>query len=180
MNRLLKFYQMASSILLLMGLILSMAIFVLTDDRTVTVVLQEGKERSYYIGRREGVVTKNDVKEFIKTFIQNRYTWEEFNPEKIIDRIRCLTTLAQQKELIKSLGKNNYQNQDGKKIEQYVAFIVPRVENTGSFVSFDRILRINGSPLAVPLNFSLGIIQGQRTHCNPMGLYVSKILETDQ
>ena len=177
MNNVLQLYKMASSVLLLVAFVLSLAVLFLSNQSPVTVILQEGKKRTYHMAKANGVVTKNDVGEFIKQFIEDRYTWTEFNPQEIVGKIECMTVKDFQKALIRDLGKDKYKNQEDKKIEQYAAFIVPEVSGKDSSVSFDRILRINGNPLAVPMKLSLNIIQGKRTPCNPKGLYVNKIME---
>ena len=177
MNNILQLYKMASLAFLFVSLFLSVAVLFLSSQTPVTVILQEGKKRTYHTAKANGVVTKDDVKEFIKQYVENRYTWTEFHPQKIVGKIECVTVKDFQKKLTQDLGKDKYKNQEGKKIEQYAAFIVPEIGGKNSLVSFDRILRINGNPLAVAMKLSLNIIQGKRTPCNPKGLYVSKTME---
>ncbi|HMR24096.1 MAG TPA: hypothetical protein PKC21_01960 [Oligoflexia bacterium] len=122
-------------------------------------------------------LTNEDVKDFIEKFVEQRYTWKEFDPKKITYALKPYATKTFLKGLSDLLGNKKAKNKPGESIEQYVTRIKPILTNTDSFAIFDRILRINDIPIIVPVQIKLGIIKGRKTSFNPMGLYVNSLIE---
>ena len=173
------FYQYLALISVLTSLILAMIVLTQLDQAPI-VVIQEGEKRIYKVGSLANYeLTENDVKNFVTHFIESRYSWTEFHPQKILEKIVCLTTRGFRQKLIPVLGKTKHNEQD-KRVEQYAAFIHPKLGDTQTMVTFDKVLRIDGIPLATPTKIALSIIQGEFTPCNPVGLYVHGLTEYKQ
>ena len=142
------------------------------------VVVKDGEEKSYLAGERvPEEITEANVESFIVDFVRSRYTWQEFDPATIAAKLDCVGTEEFLKKLEESLGKKKHTNKEGQSVEQYAARIVPKLEKDTSFASFDRILRINGVPLATPSQVAVSIIREGPTACNPLGLYVDSLVE---
>ena len=179
-NTSLVFHKYAALGSLCVSLVLSIVVFLQANQDPI-VVIDRGEKRDYMMGDKESYnLTEEDVKAFVVSYVKNRYTWEEFVPREIVGRLSCITTKGFKKKIEKMLGNLKHEGKESERVEQYVAFIRPRLEEGRSFVSFDRILRINGIPLATPGEISLDIIRGARTACNPIGLYVNGITEYKQ
>lgn len=142
------------------------------------VVVKEDDRKSYLVGERvHEEITEADVESFVVEFVRGRYTWKEFDPSKIMARLGCVGTEGFIKKLGESLGGKKHANEEGRIVEQYAARIVPKLEKDQSFASFDRILRINGVPLATPFQVAVSIVRDEPTACNPLGLYVDSLVE---
>ena len=98
------------------------------------VIVKKGESVSYHAGARENVaITEEAVSSFIAHFVRTRYTWEEFDPEKITGNLSCITTEGFLFKLKESLGKEKHTEGKGQRIEQYAAHIRPRLEEGKSF-----------------------------------------------
>ncbi len=129
----------------------------------------------------EGVVpTEESVGELVTEFIKLRYEWENFNPEQIIKSLEPLTTEGLRSKLLQEFGKKSHQNKEGSTIEQVVARVRPDVSEKAVLATFDRILRVNGVPIAVPTEISLSLVEGPKTAVNPIGLYVNGVVEHER
>ena len=171
LNREKVFYQFLALFSVLTSCFLAMVVLVQLGKLPI-VVIQENEKRVYQVGNPKGYeLTEGDVKNFVARFIKSRYNWTEFHPQKILEKITCLTTRGFRQKLAPVLGEIKHDEQD-KRVEQYAAFIRPILGDTQTIVNFDRVLRIDGIPLATPTKMALDIIQGEFTPCNPVGLYV--------
>ncbi len=160
----------------LANLILASATFLLLDPVPIVIIEKEG-EKEYKVGNRGNFeLTEGDIKTFVTQFIKSRYTWTEFNPQKTLQKLSCITSRGFHKKLASVLGKTKHDGKD-KRVEQYAALIRPKLQDTHAIVSFDKVLRINGTPLATPTKLALAIVQGKRTHCNMKGLYINGLTE---
>lgn len=123
--------------------------------------------------------TKESVAELVSLFVSLRYEWPNFNPEQIIKNIEPLTTEGLRSKLLLEFGKKSHQNKEGSSIEQVVARVRPDVSEKAVLATFDRILRVNGVPIAVPTEISLSLVEGPKTAVNPIGLYINGVIEHD-
>ena len=141
------------------------------------VIVKEGSTKTYHVGtRKKTTLTKEDITRFVENFITRRYTVKEFNPDKLTEKLSCIATRNFLAKLKKILGTRKHNN--GKtKIEQYAAFIKSTVKDGKALATFDKVLRINGVPIASTVELSLQIVERERTECNPQGLYVNGVKE---
>ena len=112
--------------------------------------------------------------------LKSRYTWAEFQPQEILEKIACLTTKRFRQKLAPLFWERQNTTKKDKRVEQYAAFVRTQLGDTQTMVTFDRVLRIDGIPLATPAKVALNIIQGEFTPCNPVGLYVHGLTEYEQ
>ena len=180
MNSSLAFHKYTAFASLCLSLVLAAVVFLQANQNPI-VVIDKGGARVHTVGDRGGYeLTEGDVEGFIASYVENRYTWTGFAPKKIVESLSCTTTEGFRKKLETALGDAKHQNKDGETVEQYAAFVKPRLKDDRSFASFDRILRINAIPLASPQEIALDIVQGARTDCNPVGLYVNGVTEYER
>ena len=177
-NRTLLWHKVLSSSLALLASLATVSAMFLYDRPPVVVVEGPDGKRRYFIGRAEGRgLDGDDVKDFVARFVETRYTWDRFDPKEIVGRLRCLGTAEFLGKLEASLGKKGFLGGDGERVEQYAAFIEPRLQDGKPLASFDRIVRVNGIPIASPVEVWPRIVQGARIPCNPKGLYVEALTE---
>ena len=178
-NGQLAWYRYMAISSLVLSLLLSLSVTVQTYRPPIVVVKEKGKK--YHMGKREEIdITEEDVRGFASEFIGRLHTWENFHPDKILEGISCIVTPGFRGRLKKTLGDKEYEGKDGQSLEQYAAFIKPRLAEGRTFVSFDRIVRVGGIPLATSMEAALGVVQDGRTPCNPIGLYVDSLSEYER
>ena len=179
LNREKVFYQLLALFSVLTSCFLAMVVLAQLGKLPI-VVIQEEEKRFYKVGSSNSYeITEDDVKNFVARFIKSRYNWIEFHPQEILEKIACLTTKKFRQKLAPMLGKTKYDEQN-KRVEQYAAFVRSELGDTQTIVTFDKVLRIDGIPLATPTKLALNIIQGEFTPCNPVGLYVHGLMEYKQ
>ncbi len=177
LHRVLRLYKLLGIGCLLLSFLLA-CLLIWQLNQAPAVVAIKGEEQTFLMGERRPVEISNRmVEQFILEFVERRYTWKAFNPQQILERISCLSTPELRKRLQKALGDKAHTESKGESLEQYVAFVRPVLKEDSALVSFDRILRMEGMPLASPVQLSLKIVQGERVPCNPLGLYVHGVNE---
>lgn len=157
------------------------------------VVTESCGEKTFFEGKREKLkITDEDVTTFIERWVTLRYSWSEFNAEKIIKAIAPLTTDGLQERLKDLLGKKAPANAKAgtttqatpalkdQQIAEHVAELQVTLSDHEAVAAFDRIVRINGIPVILPSQVSLQIIQGPVTRWNRLGLYVNGVIEHDE
>jgi hypothetical protein len=145
------------------------------------VVVQECGNKSFFEGHREKVkITDDDVKAFIENWVKARYSWSDLEIEKMVRSISPISTDGLQQKLKDQLGKKK-PTPAGKdqKIEESVANIQVTLTDKSAIAHFDRIVRINGTPLIVSSEIALEVIEGGVTQWNRLGLYVNGVVERD-
>lgn len=172
-----QFYKQV--IVSLMGLIGVLALVFIISESDLPLVVE--RDRAYYrplnVERSDIKPTKESVEELVSDFIKVRYEWNSFQPQDIVKKLEPYTTESLRAKLLEEFGKKGVQNKPGESIEQAVARIRPDVSEKAVLATFDRILRINGVPVVVPMEVSLLLSEGPKTFFNPMGLYVNGLIE---
>ena len=176
-HRVLRLYKLLGVGCLALSFVLAGLLLWQANQNPIVVMLKNG-EQVFLAGKRKSVELSNaSVERFLLEFVKRRYNWEFFNPPQILKRISCLSTPEFRARLKKVLGKKTLTESKDGNLEQYVAFIRPVLKEDRALVSFDRVLRMGGMPLASHVQLSLKIIQGDRVGCNPLGLYVHGVSE---
>lgn len=174
-NQSLLLYKFMGGGLCLLCFFLTGMVFLQGNQHPI-VILEKGNEKTFFVGERRPIsLSEKNIKDFIVHFIESRYNWREFDPQKILYKAHCLSTKAFHQKLKGLLGKKKHPNGKGKKVEQYVAFIRPILKGKKFYAKFDRILRVNDLPMIVPSQVRLQIVQDSKTPCNPLGLYVNEM-----
>jgi hypothetical protein len=182
-NRTLQVYRAVAMAIGLVALLTTiLAIYHATANPVV--VVEKCNAKSFYEGNRTNIkVTDDDVKAFIEGWIRLRYTWTEYDPEKIVRAIAPMTTEGLQEKLKDQLNKKAAEaakNGKAQKIETSVANIKVTLSDKDAVASFDQIVRINGIPIVVPSEIAFQIVQEIPTQWNPLGLYVNGVLEREE
>lgn len=136
-------------------------------------------EKLFFEGKREDFkITDDDVKRFVESWVKLRYTWTEFDPQKVLDAVGPLSTQDLQNKLKPVLQKTKVDaTKPNQKFEITVTNIRVTLAAKEAVASFDTIVRLNGFPIVVPGEVSLEIIQGMPTKWNYLGLYVNGVIE---
>lgn len=196
MNKTLLVYKVATGGLTVVAAIMSIMAFYHSTANPVVVALDCNGGKSFLAGRREKVnLTDDDVKRFIEEWVRLRYTWNAFDPDKIVKAVAPLSTDGLQEKLKELLGKKTSapsaaqaQTTSGtaqstagnQSLEEDISHVRVLLTDKDAIASFDRILRINGIPLIIPSEVSLQIIQSTPTHWNLAGLFVNGVIEHDE
>lgn len=201
-NRMLLIYKVAA-VGLSLGVAISGGLAVMFAHSDPIVVMESCGEKILHDGRREKPkITDDDVKSLIEQWIKLRYTWREFDPEKIAATVAPLSTEGLQEKLKAVLGKqgmqatasrqgttlaaksatppagsNAFRNQS---VQQSVVNIEITLGEHEAVASFDRVIRIGGIPFVLPSQVAFQIIQGPPTHWNSLGLYVNGVIEKEE
>jgi hypothetical protein len=179
LNRTLLIYKFVAAGVIILAVL--MALFVLyRSGADPVVVVERCGVKNFFEGKRDAVkITDTDVKEFAEEWIKLRYTWSDFDPDKIAKRVEPISTEGFKQKLIELLTKKGAQGKDQKaqKLEEIAANIRITLTDKEVLAIFDRIVRINGIPIVVPSEVSLQVIQGSVSNWNPLGLYVNGVVE---
>ena len=134
-----------------------LAVMVLVIKRHEIVVLKECGEKFFYRAVREEVnIEGGDVERFARNFIKELYKGGYYE---------CMMASGLRKKWQR------------RKVSQYVGDIKVTLKEKATLVSFDLIVRIKNVPIVVAKNAELQIVQGKKSPCTPLGLYVNGIKE---
>ena len=141
--------------------------------RPPVVVVKECGREHVFTGQYKPVkLTGEAVEGFVRNFVKMRYTWEAFDPEKVVRSVSCMVTEGLRKKLLAALTGQK------RTTSQYVGRVRVVLQDGVSLALFDRIVLIDkGKPLALGERVELGILRGKPTPCNPTGLLVNSIKE---
>lgn len=143
------------------------------------LVIQEGATNSYLFAKRKEVLLgKNDIELVMRDFISSRFIWSKFDPMKIVGSIKPLTTEDFQKDTLAHLFRLQKKDFKGKELVQDIAHLKIVATKSKAEAYFDKVLRINGISLIIPTKISFRLKADSRSHLNPRGLYIYKIIET--
>lgn len=165
----------------LIGLAGILALVLLFAGQSTPLIVEQRESVFYALNARRANVpaTREAVAELVKAFVQIRYEWEAFNPEAIVKRLEPLTTEGLRGKLMQEFGKKPHENKKGNSIEQSVARIRPDISEKAVLATFDRVLRVNGVPIVVPMEVNLLLVEGPKTTFNPVGLYINGVIERE-
>lgn len=177
-ENLIHFYKVAA----LTGVAVAVFILVFTVMayfREPIVVVRTGGEQEFYaLNRAEVKVGKREVEAFITGYLKGLYVWESFDPVRLAAEIKPFSEDALVPKVLETQTQKFGKVRE-KKIAQDTAFVRVQVLEDKVIASFLRILRVEGIPLVVPTELSFSLIQGSRSSVNPMGIYVSGIVESE-
>lgn len=145
----------------------------------IVVVRTHGGQEFYPTERKRAPIEKADVEEFTKNFLASLYVWREFNGERIAHTVASFADRALVAKVVDAQSQKYVKELKGKKIAQAITFLEVDVQDTKVVCRFDRVLKIEGIPLVIPAEVTLAMEQGEPTRLNPMGIYVTGILENE-
>lgn len=176
-ENLIHFHRMLSAGL--GGLIAILLILtVIIGFRDPIVVVKSAAEQEFYPSSRSPVsIEKQDVENITRRFLDALYVWTEFNGQTLSKEIVPYMEEALVGKIVETQTQKYGKDFKGKKLAQEIAFVKIEVLEDRVVCSFDRILKIEGVPLVIPTQVTLSMLRGSSTRANPMGVFVSGILE---
>jgi hypothetical protein len=176
-QNLLHFYRVLTAGLGLLAVLMLIFIGVIYFRDPIVVVKAAARQEFYPSVRGQVKVDKSDVEDFTKQFLAALYVWSEFNESTLAKEI---STYAEDGLISKVIGAQSAKYGKllkDKKIEQSIAFVKVKVLEDRVQANFLRVLLIEGIPLTVPTEITISMIQGTPTRQNPVGIYISGIIE---
>lgn len=147
--------------------------------RNPLVVAEHAGEVNFYpTERKRASLEKPEVERFAKHFLANLYVWNDFNGDAITRAIAPLSEDGLSAQII-GTQTQKYKELSGKKLAQSLAFVEVSVLEDRVVCRFDRILKIEGTPLVIPTEVTLSLAEGVPTDFNPMGIYVGGVKESE-
>lgn len=143
----------------------------------IVVVKEQGRQEFYPSMRNSVEVGKVDVQEFTKRFLEKVYVWQAFDAAGLAKDIGPYVDEALIRKIVDTQSEKYGKELKGKRLSQAISFVRVDVLPDRVVCAFDRILKIEGVPLVIPTELTLSMIQGSPSRLNPMGVYVSGILE---
>lgn len=157
-GRTMTFYRWFALLSLILAMTTAIAL-VTFESRNPLVVAKECGNKDFYLAKRHTVAIEGrDVEKFAKTFIKAFYGDNGH---------RCM--MAE--------GLQNKLQTTRQKLARYVGAIEIVLQEKLTLANFDLIMSVKNVPLVVRKQVQLQIIQGKKTACNPIGLYVNGIKE---
>lgn len=148
--------------------------------RDPIVVVKSQSEQEFFVSLRAPVsIEKKDVEKVTRRFLDALYVWPEFSAQALTKEITPYAEEALVEKIIEKQALKYGKDFKGKKLAQEITFVSVEVLEDRVVCSFDRILKIEGIPLVIPTEVTLSMLRGNSTRENPMGVFVSGILENE-
>lgn len=178
-ENLIHFYKVLSAGLGALALVLLMVASAL-GFRDPIVVVRSATGQEFYPSTRGPVsLEKGDVENITRRFLSALYVWTEFSGQSLAKDIAPYAEEALVGKIIESQSAKYAKVFKGKRLAQEISFVKVTVLEDRVVCSFDRILKVEGVPLVIPTELTLSMLQGGPTPQNPMGVFVSGILENE-
>lgn len=178
-ENLIHFYRVLTAGLgILVTFLLVLAVVI--GFRDPIVVVKSATEQEFFPSSRASVsIEKSDVEAIIRRFLMALYVWHEFNSQALAKEITPYAEEALVEKIIEAQSLKYGKDFKGKKLAQEITFVKVDVLEDRVVCVFDRILKIEGIPLVIPTEVTLSVLRGSSTRANPMGVFVSGILENE-
>lgn len=176
-ENLLHFYRLLTAglgLLVVLMLILSAVVY-FRDP--IVVVKAAAKHEFYPSSRGKVAVEKVDVEEFTKQFLNAVYVWSAFNEIALVKEVSPFAEEGLVNKIVDAQVAKYGKAFKDKKLEQSLTFVKIKVLEDRITARFLRILLIEGIPLTVPTDVTISMVQGTPTRANPMGFFVSGVME---
>lgn len=159
-------------------LIVLIGVIVVMNFQSPVVILTDGHEKCYYqTERKPDSITELDVENFVRDFLNQLFNWNQLAPEIILNRVSPLVTSGLLDRVRQELSQKVEKDFKGKTLSQEIVAVKIQVTPKEVIASFDKVLKINGVSLVIPVQMAFNIIAGSSTRWNPMGLYVNGLVE---
>ncbi|MBX2994081.1 MAG: hypothetical protein KF681_04650 [Bdellovibrionaceae bacterium] len=178
-ENLIHFYRLLSAGLGGLAVIL-LVVAVAFGFRDPIVVVKSDDAQEFFVSRRAPVsIEKKDVENITRRFLDALYVWPEFNGQALAKEIAPYAEEALVGKIVETQALKYGKDFKGKKLAQELSFVKVDVLEDRVICTFDRILKIEGIPLVIPTEVTLSMLRGSSTRENPMGVFVSGILENE-
>ena len=156
---------------------LSILVGILATANPIVVERQDGL-KTYLQGKREKqTISDSDIESFVEMWIRARYEWSSYEPDHVAKAIAPVSSDGLQEKVRSQMAKGAAGACKGQTVEQTVSGVKVKASENEISATFDRVIRINGIPIVVPLEVTLEVIKGRSTRWNPIGLYVNGVTE---
>lgn len=172
-----QFYKIVSACLGGIVFILVGALLVSYFRDPIVVVKTNSEIEFYPSSRTKAAVGKDEVSQFTKQFIAALYVWPDFNAEALKKEVSTFIEEDLLEKLMAAQVQRYVKELKNKKMSQAVTSISIEVLSDKVVAKFDRLLKIEGVPIVIPTELNISMIQGAGTRVNPMGIYISGIIE---
>lgn len=178
-ENLIYFYRLLS--IGLAGIAIGMAVIAgILGFRDPIVVVKSEEAQEFFVSRRAPVsIEKKDVESITRRFLDALYVWPEFSGQALAKEIAPYAEEALVGKIVETQALKYGKDFKGKKLAQEISFVKVDVLEDRVVCTFDRILKIEGIPLVIPTEVTLSMLRGSSTRENPMGVFVSGILENE-
>lgn len=178
-ENLIHFYRLLSAGLGGLAVIL-LVVAVSFGFRDPIVVVKSDDTQEFFVSRRAPVsIEKKDVENITRRFLDALYVWPEFSGQALAKEIAPYAEEALVGKIVETQALKYGKDFKGKKLAQELSFVKVIVQEDRVVCTFDRILKIEGIPLVIPTQVTLSMLRGSSTRENPMGVFVSGILENE-
>jgi hypothetical protein len=150
-----------------------------TFRNPIVIVRTDNAQEFYPTERRKTPIEKPDVEAFTKRYLASLYAWREFDGGKIGREIAPFSEDALVPKVVDAQSQKYVKELKGKHLAQAITFVDVQVLDDRVVCRFDRVLKIEGIPLVIPTEVTLSLIQGDQTRLNPIGIYVTAIMENN-
>jgi hypothetical protein len=148
--------------------------------RSPLVIVMSGQEKHYLQSERKSdSITEKDVENFVRDFLEQMFNWNSLVPDAISKQVAPFVTAGLADKIKQELIQRTEKDFKGKTLSEGITNIQVQVTEKDVLASFDKVLRIDGTPLVVPTQMEFNIIRGSATRWNPIGLYVNGLVEHD-
>jgi len=178
-ENLLHLYQVLAAGLGVLAVSMLIVTLVMCFRDPIVVMRSVSGQEFYPSERARAGVEKSDVEAFSKRFLEALYVWQVFDAQALAKEVGPYAEEALVSKIVDTQVQKYGRDFKGKKISQAITFVRVAVKEDRVTCSFDRVLKIEGIPLVIPMEVTLSMIQGGATRLNPMGVYVSGILERE-
>lgn len=163
--------------------VLALSMLVVTivlGSRNPLVIVRSGATQEFYpSSRSQAPIEKSDVEAFAKRFLSALYVWNDYSTEKIAKEISPFSEEGLVQKITEAQSLKYLKELKGKRLAQAITFVEVDVQDAQVICRFDRVLKIEGISLVIPTEVTLSMIEGDATSLNPMGIFISGILERD-
>lgn len=163
----------------------ALAIFLLifaavASFRDPIVVIRSNAGQEFHPSARAPMsIEKKDVENVTRRLLDALYVWPEFNAQALTKGLSPYVEDALVGKIVETQAQKFGKDFKGKKLAQEITFVKVNVLEDRVVCTFDRVLKIEGIPLVIPTEVTLSMLRGSSTRENPMGVFVSGILETE-
>lgn len=178
-ENMIHFYRVLAAGLCILAFVL-LIVAVVASFRDPIVVVKSAETQEFYSSARAPVsIEKKDVESITRRFLNALYVWSEFSGPAVAQEIAPYVEDALIAKIVEAQTLKYGKDFKGKKLSQEITFVKVDVLEDRVVCSFDRILKIEGIPLVIPTVVTLSMLRGSSTRLNPMGVFVSGILENE-
>ena len=178
-ENLIHFYRLLSAGLGGLAIVLLVTAIAFGFRDPIVVVKSQAAQEFFPSQRAPVSIEKQDVEAISRRFLDALYVWREFSGQALTKEIAPYVEEALIGKIVDSQSLKYGKDFKGKKLAQEISFVKVEVLEDRVVCTFDRILKIEGVPLVIPTEVTLSMLRGSSTRENPMGVFVSGIVENE-